>query len=123
MHMLDRLPELLESDPALRRRGRHMDTRFLVAVGDAEWLVRVRDGAVTVEKGPFVGRSWSFALRGAADAWAGLWQPVPPPQANDIFALVKHGRMVVEGDLHPFFANLLFIKGLLALPGRVGAAA
>lgn len=121
--MFDQLPALAAADPALSRRGRHMDACFLVAVGADEWLVRVREGAVTVEHGPFVGRSWDFALRGAADAWAGLWQPVPPPQANDIFALVKAGRMTVEGDLHPFFSNLLFIKGLLALPGRVGAAA
>lgn len=121
--MFDRLPDLLQADPALRRRGRHMDATILVAVGPDEWLLRVRDGAVTVERGPFVGRSWQFALRAAADAWAGLWQPVPLPQANDIFALVKHGRMKIEGDLHPFFANLLFVKGLLALPGQAGAAA
>ena len=121
--MLDRLPELAAADAVLQRRGRHMDARFLVGVGDTDWLVRVHEGRVSVERGPFVGRSWSFALRAGADAWAALWQPVPPPQANDFFALVKHGRMTIEGDLHPLFANLLYVKGLLRLPAQAGVAA
>ena len=114
--MLDRLPELAAADPELLRRGRHIHATCLVGIGGQDWLVHVRDGQVSVERGPFVGRSWRFALRGTADAWNSLWQAVPPPQGNDVFALVKHGRLTVEGDLQPFFANLLYFKRLLALP-------
>ena len=122
--MLDALPALTEADPWFARRGRHLDVRFLVGVGDREWLVRVHRGRVeAVEPIGGVAQSWDFAIRGTADGWAEFWQPVPPPQRNDLFALAKHGLLRIEGNLHPLFANLLWFKALLALPRKQGRAA
>ena len=120
--MLERLPALAAADPWFARRGRHINVDMLVGVGLEEWLVRIRGGAVEVEKGPFVTRPWTFAIRAGSDAWASFWQPVPPPQRNDIFALMKHHLLSLEGDLHPFFAHVLWFKALLALPRQHGAA-
>ena len=36
-----------------------------------------------------------------------------------LFALFKRGLLRIEGDLHPFMANLLYIKDVLAAPRRV----
>lgn len=35
---------------------------------------------------------------------------------HDVFALMRYGRMHIEGDLLPFMANLQFVKDLLAAP-------
>jgi hypothetical protein len=35
-----------------------------------------------------------------------------------VFALVKQKLMSVEGDIHPFMANLLYFKDVLAAPRK-----
>jgi hypothetical protein len=119
--MLERLPELVNGDPVLLRRGRFLSTRFLVGVGETEYLVDVREGRIErVERGPFVMPSWRFALRGSAEAWSKFWQSVPPPGYHDVFALSKRGLLAIEGDLHPLMANILYLKAVLAAPRRLG---
>ena len=118
--MLESLPELVNSDPVLVRRGRFLSTRFLVGIGETEYLVDVREGRIErVEHGPFVMPSWRFALRGSAEAWAKFWQAMPPPGYHDVFALSKRGLIAIEGDLHPLMANILYLKAVLATPRRL----
>ena len=47
------------------------------------------------------------------------FQPLPPLGFTDIFALVKQKLMQVEGDIHPFMANLLYFKDVIAAPRRI----
>jgi len=61
-------------------------------------------------------RSWRFSYRATAAAWAEHWQPAPKPGWHDLLALTKRGEAVLEGDLHPFIANLQYFKDVLALP-------
>ena len=44
--MIDRLADRVNADAALVRRGRYLSTRFLVGVGDAEWLPAVPEGRI-----------------------------------------------------------------------------
>jgi hypothetical protein len=69
-------------------------------------------------------RSWRFAFRATPEAWAEFWQPVPRPGWHDLLSLTKRGAATLEGDLHPFLANLQFFKDLFALPrGGFGGGA
>ena len=86
---IENLPDLVDADPVLVRRGRFIDTTFVMP-------------------------SWTFALRAPAEAWATFFQPVPPPGFNDLFAMLKRRVLKIEGDLHVFMANLLYFKGILA---------
>jgi pimeloyl-ACP methyl ester carboxylesterase len=50
-----RLPELVNADAGLVRRGRFLTVTFLVEHGDTAYLVRVHEGRVErVERGPFL---------------------------------------------------------------------
>ena len=112
-----RLPELVNQDTALIRRGRWLSNVFLVEAGTTQFLVHVDKGRLLkVEHGPFVMPSWSFAIRASESVWQRFWQPLPAPGDNDIFALRKTGEMSVEGNLQPFMANLIYIKQVLATP-------
>ena len=120
--MLDHLARLVNADAGLVRRGRFVDTTFLIAIDEADSLVRVQDGRiVSVTPGPFITPNFSFALRASRDVWEKFWQPLPPIGFTDIFALVKQKLMRVEGDLHPFMANLLYFKDVLAAPRQEAA--
>jgi len=113
--MIERLAELVNVDEKLVRRGRFVHTTFLIEVGDTGYLVRIADGRVmAVTPGPFITPNYSFALRAPRDAWETFWQELPPPGFNDLFALFKRGLLRIEGDLHPFMANLLYFKDVLA---------
>jgi len=114
---VERLGALANDKAWLVRRGRFLDVAFLLEVGDASYLVRIRRGRIeAVDKGPFVMPRWTFALRASQEAWAMFWQPIPPPGFHDLMAMIKTRALKLDGDQQPFFANLLYFKELLALP-------
>src|SRR5918992_2479442 len=113
--MIERLMETVNGNANLIRRGRFLNTRVLVEVGDAAFLVHIVEGRVaSVTRGPFTMPSWQFALRASREAWEEFWRPVPKPGFQDILGLVKRKLMRIEGDLHPLMSHLLYFKEALA---------
>jgi len=117
--VIERLPELVNTDPAIVRWGRGMNEVFLLQSGEEQFLLTVRDGKIEkLEKGPFVMRSWTFAIRASKEAWEKHWQSPPPPGWHDLFALLRTGNVVIEGDLQPLMAYLMYLKLVLAAPRK-----
>jgi hypothetical protein len=120
--MIESLPKHVNADAALVRRGRNVNTAFVIAVDDTYHLVRVEEGRVVkMVSGPFINPDHSFLLRARRDVWEKFWQPLPQPGFNDIFALTKQKLMRIEGNLHPFMSNLLYFKDVIAAPRKEGA--
>lgn len=120
--MIERIPELVNSDPAMVRWGRDMNETFMVEVGKQQYLLTVRAGRIeSVAKGPFVMRAWKFAIRAKAECWEKFWQPVPAPGWHDFFALLRRGDVAFEGDQRVLMAYLLYLKLVLATPRKVAA--
>ena len=112
--MIETLAQRVNGNEHLVHRGRFVDTTFLLGVGDESWLIRIDAGRIAeIRKGPFVMPRWTFALRASAEAWQSFWSPTPPPGYHDLFALIRFKRLAVEGDMHPFMANLFYFKGVL----------
>ena len=96
--MIERIPDLVNADADLVRRGRYLSTTFLIGVGDQGYLVKIVEGrVVSVTPGPFVTPNYSFALRAPRDEWEMFWSDAPPPGFNDIFALFKRGKLRHRG--------------------------
>jgi len=115
--VLEGLAELVNADADLVRRGRFLTTTFLVEVGATAYLVRVLEGRVArVERGPFLMREWSFAVRASEEVWRRFWEPLPAPGYHDVFAMSKNGHARVEGDLVTLMANLRYINDVLTKP-------
>ena len=122
--MLTDLAARVNGDANLIRRGKHVNTTFLIAIDDAYHLIRVAEGRiVSITPGPFITPNYAFALRASRDSWEKLWSPTPLPGFTDIFALVKKKLLRIEGDLHPLMSNLLYFKGVLAAAGARKEAA
>jgi hypothetical protein len=118
--MINNIASLVNADAKLVRRGRFVDTTFMVAIDEAYTLIRVQEGRVVkVTPGPFITPDYSFALRASRGVWEKFWQPLPPLGFTDIFALVKQKLMRVEGDIHPFMTNLLYFKDVIAAPRQI----
>ncbi len=117
--MIDNIASLVNADAKLVRRGRFVDTTFMIAIDEAYTLIRVQEGRIAkVTPGPFITPDYSFALRASRAVWEKFWQPLPPLGFTDVFALVKQKLMKVEGDIHPFMANLLYFKDVIAAPRK-----
>jgi hypothetical protein len=117
--MLENLAARVNGDANLVRRGKHVNTSFLIVIDNADHIVTVAEGKIAaVTPGPFITPNYAFALRASRDAWEKLWSPVPIPGYTDIFALVKKKLLRIEGDLHPFMSNLLYFKGVIAAAGQ-----
>ncbi|MEO8651042.1 MAG: hypothetical protein ABI391_02000 [Hyphomicrobiaceae bacterium] len=115
--LFQRLPELVERNADLVKRGRFLTTDFAVVVGATPLLVRIDSGRVTaVTRGPFLLRSWVFSITAAPDTWLKLLKPIPDPGTHDLMALSKTGLARIEGNLQPFMANLQYIKDVITAP-------
>ncbi|MCO6415358.1 alpha/beta hydrolase [Siccirubricoccus sp. KC 17139] len=113
---LQALPGKLRNAPELARWGRGLQADWLLRLGDAEWLLTVRDGAIAaIAEGPFQMPAYTLATRIGAEALDRFLSPTPPPGWHDLLALRRQGALVVEGDVAAFFAHLMWFKGVLAL--------
>ena len=115
--MIERVDELVNRNPAIVRWGRRMSETFMVEVGEAQFLLTVRDGKIEkLEKGPFTQRSWSFAIRASRESWDKFWHKPPAPAWHDHFALLRRGDVKFEGDQRVLMAYLQYVKLVLAAP-------
>lgn len=103
-------------DADLRRRGRWINARCLLAVDNQQVLLDIRQGAMNLMDHFAPLSNWDFALHGSVLAWEHHWQTPPPAGWHDLLALAKRGELRIEGNLQPFMANLQYFKDLLALP-------
>jgi len=114
---LGRLPGLVNENAPLVRRGRTLSGEFLVQADDLPVHVTVEQGRiVAVETGPFRMRSWRFAIKAEAAAWARHWEAMPAPGYHDVIAMTRLGVARLEGDLQPLMAHLRYVKEVLAAP-------
>src|ERR1700704_4490692 len=108
---LDLLDKVANADSWLVHRGRFLDVTFLIEVGSKQYLVGIHRGRVdAIQEGPLIMPRWTFALRGSEEAWSTFWGLVPPPGFNDLIAMLKTRALRIEGDQHPFMANLQYFK-------------
>jgi hypothetical protein len=113
--MFDELAERVNGNAVLVRRGRYVNCSMLIEAGEERRLVRIREGAVTeVASAGLMMSNFTFALRAPREAWEKFLAPQPPPGFADVFALQRKKLLRLEGDLHPFMANLRYFKDVLA---------
>ena len=111
------IPALLEQTPALIARGRFLDCECLLGPISQPFQASIRAGRIVeFVPAPVLMRSWRFSYRARPAAWAEHWRAPPRPGWHDLLALTKRGEATLEGDLHPFMANLQYFKDVLALP-------
>jgi hypothetical protein len=115
--MIEHLQHLVNTDPALVRRGRWTTADMLIEIGDRGYIVEFRAGRIAaVRPVTLLVSGWDFAIRGTAGAWAEFWKPLPIPRHHDLIALIREGKMRFEGNLDLLMANLLYLKLVLEKP-------
>ena len=103
----------VNTDQRLVRRGRYFNTTFGWGIGDQLLSVRVENGPITVAPG-FApdGTDEVFRLTASPESWIKFSRLNPRPGYHDIFAMIDKCHAVAQGDLLPFFTNILYVKGV-----------
>ena len=118
---LAKLQDLVNGDTALVRRGQWLSADMMLEVGDARLLVKIRSGRIEeVVRLSLLAMPFDFAVVGTEEAWDAFWQPVPKPRHHDIMALIREGKMRIEGDLEQMMAHFLTLKMMLEKPRLLG---
>ncbi len=112
----ERLPDLVNDDPDLVRRGQFLTVDFLVEIGDEPFQVSVESGRIAISRGIALLRSHCFSIAASEEAWQAHWSDPPAPGWHDLFAMTKSGSADIKGDLQPLMANLQYLKDVLATP-------
>ena len=111
---IEQLAERVNSNEALVRRGRYFSDTVMIEVGATQYLVRFENGRIdSVARVRTNLQPWTFAIRAAEDVWQRFWEPVPAPGYHDLIALLRYGRLKLEGNLQPLMANLIYMKLVL----------
>ena len=109
------LPERVNGDAVLLRRGRYLNTMCQLDFGAASVLLRIIDGRIAeMQRNPSVMPSADFAIIGEPTIWRRFLAADPPPGDHDLFAFLKRRELRVVGDLHPLMSHLLYFKALFA---------
>ena len=109
------LPDRVNGDAVLLRRGRYLNTACQLDFGEASVLLRISDGRIAeLQRNPSVMPSADFAIIGEPAIWRRFLAADPPPGDHDLFAFLKRRELRVVGDLHPLMSHLLYWKGVLA---------
>jgi len=118
--VIDKLKDLVNDDAALVQRGQWFTADMLVEIGDDRHIVKIRSGRIEeIAPADLLAMDYDFAIRAPADAWAEFWKPVPKPRHHDVMALIREGKMRIEGDLEKMLANMLTLKLMLEKPRKL----
>ncbi|MEM7058945.1 MAG: hypothetical protein AAF557_15260 [Pseudomonadota bacterium] len=112
--MIEKLQDLVNGNPGLVRRGKWTNAVMLLGIGNANWIITIRAGQIeAIAPEGWTVSPYDFAIRGTEEAWEKFWSPLPPPMHHDISALVRAGKVRMDGDIDMLLANFLYLKLVL----------
>ena len=115
--MIEQLANYVNDNQGLVHRGRYVNFSFLLGIGDVDFIITIEHGRVAEVRPRRVKiDSGCFTIRASAEIWEEFWQPIPKRDHHDLFSMMAAGLAQIDGDLLPFFQNLLYIKELVAAP-------
>jgi pimeloyl-ACP methyl ester carboxylesterase len=113
----------LAEDAEWGRRHRGLTARLCLEFGPARYLVEFHDGRlVRVQTGVGFTQAWDFAIRAREEAWDALLAPVPAPGKQSLFALMKAGDAVLEGNMRLLMQHVWAVVRLVEVMRGLGTA-
>jgi hypothetical protein len=126
LEWMERYRQTVNSDGPFRNIGKHFDTRFLLGIGDVEYLMVLEHGrliAIRPLHALDFDTNWAFALRGPEESWRKFARKVPPPTFTDVVFMSFHKWIRLEGNLLTFWQNIRALLWMFELMRKVDATA
>ena len=99
------IKDTINTDPEFKLNARFMTDRVHFAADEKECIFDIRDGELKeIILSPCV-EPWSYSIKGTAEAWKMLLQPVPPPFHDSLWTNLQRGNLKLEGNLEAAYAH------------------
>ena len=110
------LRDAINRDAEFKLAGRFFSKDILLAAGENQCIVQVRDGVVTeIKQNPSFMNPWSFFIRGSVESWEKFLQPQPPPFFTDLYGGISRQHFELGGDIEAALAHFWALGRLLAI--------
>jgi pimeloyl-ACP methyl ester carboxylesterase len=121
--MFEKLSEALSENPSLARRNRFAKLTLGVRSGDQNWTVRTGAEPVHVARGAPTGADITFET--TPEQWAEYAKAAPDVGRTTLAAMMRTGKLKVDGDMLLLGRHLMFLETLFATlrPKREEASA
>jgi hypothetical protein len=114
---------VVEEDPEMTLHGRDdYDGSFVVAIGEENHLVEMREGTVADVRTPGLDDAWDFTVVGPPSAWEEFVEEVPQAHHNELFASFyrtavkqEEGYFDIVGNHKKLFQNFRSVQRALEL--------
>jgi pimeloyl-ACP methyl ester carboxylesterase len=110
--MFEKLSEALSENPSLARRNRFAKLTLGVRSGDSNWTVRTGTEPVQVARGAPAGAD--ITLETTPEQWAEYAKAEPDVGRTTLAAMMRTGKLKVDGDMLLFGRHLMFLEALFA---------
>lgn len=106
----------MNKDKEFKMAAKYFSDDVLLAVDNSKCIVKIREGTVKeIQLNPTFMDAWGFQLKGSADTWSKMLQPVPPPTYQHLFPAMIRQNMEVSGNLESAFAHFWTVTRILDL--------
>ncbi len=87
----------INRDEEFKLAAKFLSDDVLLAVDNSKCIVKIRRGTVKkIQLNPTFMDAWGFQIKGSADTWSKMLQPVPPPTYQHLFPAMIRQNM--EGE-------------------------
>jgi hypothetical protein len=108
--------ERINSDPEFRIAARFMSQDILIGVGDAQCIIRAREGVITeIALDPSPLEKWNFFIRAPEKGWGLFLKSIPPPFYQGFFTAAMREDFQFGGDVEALFAHYWPVQRMLAI--------
>lgn len=108
--------ERINGDPEFRIAARFMSQDILIGVGDAQCIIRAREGVITeIALDPSPLEKWNFFIRAPEKGWGLFLKPIPPPFYQGFFTAAMREDFQFGGDVEALFAHYWPVQRMLAV--------
>lgn len=123
---MEQYRRIVNADKPMKVVGKHGAFRFLLGIGDQEYLFVFNKGtleSITLSGALDFDANWSFAIRGPRDAFEKFAMRYPPPIYTDVVFMSFNQRLKLEGNLLVFWQNIRALLWMMELMRKVDAPA
>ena len=101
----------LNADDMLSRNGTYYTTQIAIVSGDKASYFDIIEGKISRSQSSDSG----FSLVGSPDVWNRYCMDIPPPEYNELGAMLGTGHAKVKGKMSDMQGNFMFVRRFLEL--------
>jgi hypothetical protein len=112
---MDRFCKLANKDPEFLIAARFWNSSLKLDMDDSTHILRIQDGKITVDSNAQASEVCDISISAPSEDWNKMFEPVPGPFYQDLFAATVYHGFSYDGDLELMFAYYPALRRMVEL--------